>query len=168
MFFKTLAFLILLLGIFPVFFASATFVQPCMETFCYMKTEVIFLDHNEIRERILTEFYQWEGVKYKLGGVNDAGIDCSALMQEIFNNALEMELPRTTSEQIQKGRSVSIGQLKPGDLVFFHTKKTVRHVGVYVGKKKFVHASSSKGVTVSSLDNNYWIEHFEAARRVLS
>ncbi|WP_195723817.1 NlpC/P60 family protein [Ewingella americana] len=133
-----------------------------------METEATWRDHNEVRERILTEFYQWEGVKYKLGGVNDAGIDCSALMQEIFIGALEMELPRTTSEQIKKGRSVSISQLKPGDLVFFHTKKTVRHVGVYVGKKKFVHASSSKGVTVSSLDNSYWIEHFEAARRVLS
>lgn len=138
-----------------------------MNTLCYKQKEPAIQKNKEVRKKILTEFRQWEGVKYKLGGTSDSGIDCSALIQEIFDTALATHLPRTTSEQIKKGRPVHIDQLKPGDLIFFHTKKATRHVGVYVGKHKFIHASSSKGVTASSLENAYWSGHFEDARRVL-
>ncbi|WP_238714763.1 MULTISPECIES: C40 family peptidase [Tenebrionibacter/Tenebrionicola group] len=106
-------------------------------------------------------------MKYKWGGMNTAGIDCSALMQKIFQRGLAKNLPRTTAEQIKQGQRISVSDLRPGDLVFFQTKPHTRHVGVYIGEEKFIHASSSMGVTMSSLENNYWIHHFEAARRIL-
>lgn len=143
-------------------------MQPATEALYYKQKEAETQKSTEVRKRILTEFSRWKGVRYKLGGTSDSGIDCSALMQQIFDSALAMPLPRTTSEQIKKGLPVSIDQLKPGDLVFFQTKQTTRHVGVYVGKHMFVHASSSKGVTASSIESPYWSERFEDARRFLS
>lgn len=58
--------------------------------------------------------------------------------------------------------------MRPGDLIFFRMKKNVRHVGVYLGDNNFIHASSSKGVTMSNLNSPYWYERFEVAKRVVS
>jgi lipoprotein Spr len=76
------------------------------------------------------------------------------------------DLPRTTGEQIHRGVQVAQYRLKAGDLVFFQTGPNRRHVGVYIGDSQFIHASSSQGVTVSTLTDNYWQEHFITARRV--
>lgn len=87
-------------------------------------------------------------------------------MQVIFHGSMQMMLPRTTGEQIRNGVLISQDNLKPGDLVFFKTSGSTRHVGVYVGNNEFIHASKIKGVTVSSLANNYWQAHYETARRI--
>ncbi len=79
---------------------------------------------------------------------------------------MNMSLPRTTGEQINHGFHIAQNELKPGDLVFFKTSKATRHVGVYVGNNEFIHASKIKGVTISSLANNYWQAHYETARRI--
>ncbi|HEX4502036.1 MAG TPA: NlpC/P60 family protein [Scandinavium sp.] len=119
-----------------------------------------------IKSKILAQYSQWKGTRYHFGGSSHRGIDCSALMQAIFHGSMSMNLPRTTSEQIHNGYHIAQNQLKPGDLVFFKTSGSTRHVGVYVGNNEFIHASKIKGVTVSSLANNYWQAHYETARRV--
>lgn len=119
-----------------------------------------------VKAKILAEYSQWKGTRYHLGGHSHRGIDCSALMQEIFQGSMRMNLPRTTGEQMHNGYRISKGELKPGDLVFFKTSRATRHVGVYVGNNEFIHASKKKGVTVSNLDNEYWLAHYETARRL--
>lgn len=128
-------------------------------------------DEKEVRDRILSEFAQWEGVKYKLGGASKKGIDCSSLMQEIYHSAfadtLNERLPRTTARQISHGVGTTRADLRPGDLVFFRMTPAERHVGVYIGDTQFVHASTSQGVMISSLKNDYWKKRYTTARRVI-
>lgn len=123
-------------------------------------------DSREVKTAILEQFSNWKGTRYHLGGTTHKGVDCSALMQHIFNDSFHKSLPRTTTQQIKNGEKVSKEQLEPGDLVFFKTSPGMRHVGVYVGDNKFIHASSSEGVTMSSLANRYWVQHYETARRL--
>jgi lipoprotein Spr len=119
-----------------------------------------------IKSKILSQYAKWKGTQYRWGGQSRSGIDCSALMQKIFRGSLQMELPRTTGEQIKNGYRVTQHELKAGDLVFFRTSPDERHVGVYIGKDKFIHASKSQGVTVSVLSDSYWQAHYETARRI--
>ena len=76
------------------------------------------------------------------------------------------KVPRTTSQLSNLGTRIKKDQLRPGDLVFFKTGIKIRHVGIYVEKGKFLHASTSKGVIISRLNNVYWNKHFWQARRV--
>lgn len=119
-----------------------------------------------LQSRLLAEYAHWEGTRYRFGGHSHQGIDCSALMQELFRGAVNTPLPRTTGELLSTGRYVTRRALQPGDLVFFKTSATTRHVGVYVGNNAFIHASKMKGVTVSSLASTWWQDHYETARRV--
>ncbi|MDQ7010258.1 MAG: NlpC/P60 family protein [Mariprofundaceae bacterium] len=110
-------------------------------------------------------FYrEWEGVPYRWGGETKRGVDCSALTKNAYHAVPRITIPRTTAEQIREGRRISLRDASPGDLVFFDTG--FRHVGVYVGQNKFFHASSSKGVTLSSLANRYWSRTYRETRRI--
>lgn len=121
--------------------------------------------HSSQAYKKLTQIYnQWAGTRYRLGGTGARGIDCSAFMQETFASAFGISLPRSTSEQQAVGKRINKHELKQGDLVFFRSN---RHVGVYLGNGKFMHASTSQGVTISSLDENYWIRTYTQSRRVL-
>lgn len=117
------------------------------------------------RNILLEKFRSWEGVRYQWGGATRKGIDCSALVQK-FARGLDVELPRTTGQQVKVGKKIRKKELRPGDLVFFWTSPVQRHVGIYVGKSEFIHASSSKGVTRSSLNNSYWKARYETSVRV--
>ncbi|MFW5386396.1 NlpC/P60 family protein [Yersinia sp. 2538 StPb PI] len=117
-------------------------------------------------KKILTHYDEWEGVSYKLGGNTRKGIDCSAYMQRIFEDEFSLSLPRSAQEQMKQGSRITKEALDTGDLVFFKTSRQTRHVGVYIGEGKFIHASSSVGVTISKLDNKYWGARYEQARRI--
>ena len=112
-------------------------------------------------------FQEWQGVPYKYGGVNKDGVDCSAFTQDALNNLHQRSLPRTTQYQVVTGVKIPLAKAKKGDLIFFKTSVKVRHVGVYIGDREFMHASTSKGVIISSLDNPYWKKAFWQVRRVL-
>jgi len=115
-----------------------------------------------------TEAERWIGVKYRKGGQDRTGIDCSGLTARMYQTVAGVNLPRTTKDQAASGNLVSRTDLRPGDLVFFITLKDriVDHVGIYLGDTKFVHASASKGVVISSLLQDYYAQRYHSARRL--
>ncbi|RDF12001.1 hypothetical protein DPV92_02200 [Haemophilus paraphrohaemolyticus] len=115
-------------------------------------------------QKVNQVYRQWVGTRYHLGGTGVGGIDCSAFVQKTMSGAFNIHLPRSTAEQRHSGRSISKSDLQPGDLVFFRKNN---HVGVYIGGGKFVHASTSQGVTTSSLSESYWSRTYTQSRRVL-
>ncbi len=111
------------------------------------------------------------GVDYRFGGnTPDQGLDCSGLIRYVFQQATGIALPRSAREQARVGQSVKRGDLQPGDLVFFNTRRfQFSHVGLYIGDNRFIHAPSTGGsVEVSNLDNRYWQKAFNGARRIVS
>lgn len=121
----------------------------------------------EIKTKILEQYANWRGVAYRFGGTTKKGIDCSAFTQRMFSEQFGVDLPRSTDEQQYTGHWVRQQNLRPGDLVFFRTGPTNRHVGIYIGNDKFVHASTSSGVTVSAINDDYWSKRYYAARRII-
>ena len=115
-------------------------------------------------QKVNQVYRQWVGTRYHLGGTGVGGIDCSAFVQKTMSGAFNIHLPRSTAEQRHSGHSISKSDLQPGDLVFFRKNN---HVGVYIGGGKFVHASTSQGVTTSSLSESYWSRTYTQSRRVL-
>jgi cell wall-associated NlpC family hydrolase len=107
---------------------------------------------------------KWWGTKYCLGGSTDNCIDCSAFTQIIMKDVYGVSLPRTSQEQFTKSEKIELADLKEGDLVFFNTSgRNISHVGVYIANNKFVHASTSGGVTITDLNDRYWQPRFRAA-----
>ncbi|WP_415884230.1 NlpC/P60 family protein [Neptuniibacter sp. QD34_54] len=118
-----------------------------------------------VSQALLNQYNSWAGTPYRLGGNNRSGIDCSAFTQVTFRDQFGVDIPRTTRDQLGSGSNIDKGQLKAGDLVFFQTGYKQRHVGIYVQEGHFLHASTSKGVIISRLDNPYWQKHYWTARR---
>lgn len=110
---------------------------------------------------------QWRGTPYLLGGVGRRGIDCSAFIREVYKEYFNVSLPRHTRDQIREGRSVRRSGIRPGDMIFFETSRGVLHVGIAMQDGRFLHASTSQGVTISDLGNRYWSKRFLRARRVM-
>ncbi|GGG09877.1 hypothetical protein GCM10010912_62870 [Paenibacillus albidus] len=108
------------------------------------------------------------GSKYVAGGTSTNGFDCSGFTQYVFNK-IGIELPHQSGSQYQMGTAVSQEEMRAGDLVFFNTSgRGVSHVGIYVGEGKFAHASSSRGVTISSLSEKYYVNRYVGAKRIMS
>jgi cell wall-associated NlpC family hydrolase len=109
------------------------------------------------------------GVPYRWGGSDPArGLDCSGLVRHVFRSVAALELPRRSEQIGRLGRSVARAELRAGDLVFFNTLGYRNsHVAVYVGDGRFVHAPGRKGqVRIVGLDERYWRERFNGARRI--
>lgn len=110
----------------------------------------------------------WAGTRYRLGGTNRKGVDCSGFMQVTFRDLFGIDLPRMTVDQARVGTKVSKSDLQPGDLVFFKTGRgpNGRHVGVYVKDGQFLHASTKGGVIYSDMNSPYWSKTYWQARRL--
>lgn len=121
----------------------------------------------KLKNKFMAQYAQWKGVKYRLGGMDKSGVDCSGFVHVAFLDQLRKNIPRTTEQQVQLGKHIGQSNLKVGDLVFFKTSAKVRHVGIYIGSGQFMHASTSKGVTISYLDNVYWSSRYWTARRII-
>lgn len=119
-------------------------------------------------EKFLMTVVNYLGTPYKYGGTTRKGIDCSAFTQLIYKESFNIEIPRSTLQQIKIGNPVSREELKFGDLVFFNTRRRQNpgHVGIYLWDNYFVHASTKYGVTVSSMAEGYYDKRFVGARRV--
>ena len=123
-------------------------------------------NQSNVKRRLLSQYHDWKGAPYRYGGTSRNGVDCSAFVQNTFHNQLGYQLPRTTRTQIKSGSKVAKTDLKVGDIVFFKTGVKSLHNGIYIGASEFIHASSSKGVTISSLDNRYWQKTYLTSIRV--
>lgn len=122
---------------------------------------------NYINRRIISTAMQYIGVPYVFGGTSPYGFDCSGYVQYVFAHA-GISLPRTADAQYEVGTPISTADLMPGDAVFFTTYTYgASHVGIYVGDGNFIHASSSRGVTISSLSSAYYSTHYIGARRMM-
>lgn len=124
-------------------------------------------------ETIVQYAKKFNGTRYKYGGTTKRGMDCSGLVYTTFNDN-NVSVPRTTTDLKTFGDWVDLKEVNVGDLVFFATKKNsrkVNHVGIVTnvrpGNVEFIHASSSRGVIVSSLAEKYWYFAFVQARRIL-
>ena len=127
-------------------------------------------DRNKTKVVRIAESYL--GVPYRYGGTSKRGMDCSGLVYKSFQ-AVGKSIPRTSLQQSETGRRISMRSLRPGDLVFFKTGKSsqrINHVGIVSSvqgrKVTFIHASSSRGVKYDRLDEGYWEPLFKKAVRL--
>ena len=108
------------------------------------------------------------GVRYSYGGTSASGFDCSGFVRHVFKELGITSLDRTSAGMYGQGTAVDKSELQPGDLVFFNTSgKRVSHVGIFIGSGKFIHASTSKGVIKTSInDKQYWGKKYVGAKRI--
>ncbi|HIC7209047.1 C40 family peptidase [Burkholderia stabilis] len=128
-----------------------------------------FVDHSVGQEEISIQAMSLVGVPYRWGGnTPTSGFDCSGLVRYVIGRAADVNLPRTTADMSGRGVSIEPDQVAPGDLIFFNTTgRPHSHVGIYVGKLRFVNAPSTGGtVRLDYLTNPYWAKRFDGIRRV--
>lgn len=148
----------------PIFYidGKSTGIAPSADA---LKTPV----SNGSRNKIVEEAKKYLGVPYLWGGSTPNGFDCSGYVQYVLKQA-GISVPRTTEQQAQVGKYISKSALRPGDLVFLQNtyRAGISHVGIYIGNGQMIHASSSKGVTISHLSSSYYLEHYHSARQLIS
>jgi hypothetical protein len=128
-----------------------------------------FVDHSVGREEISIQAMSLVGIPYRWGGnTPDSGFDCSGLVRYVVARSASVNLPRTTADMSGSGESIEPDEVAPGDLIFFNTTgRPHSHVGIYVGKLRFVNAPSTGGtVRIDYLTNPYWAKRFDGIRRV--
>src|SRR5687767_13446002 len=110
---------------------------------------------------LIKEVIGWLGTPYKYGGTDKSGTDCSGFVMQVYKTVYSINTARSANGLYEACQKISRLKVKQGQLVFFkiNTEK-VGHVGIFIQDPYFIHASSSKGVMVSSLDENYWTKYF--------
>lgn len=119
--------------------------------------------------KLLDLIDSWYGTKYKYGGDSRQGVDCSGFTQAFMLSYYDKNIPRNSEEQYQQSKHIKKKKLRQGDLVFFKTKGKkggITHVGVYLCNNKFVHASTSSGVMISDLGEDYYSARYAGAGRM--
>jgi cell wall-associated NlpC family hydrolase len=127
-----------------------------------LNTEVELLANNYLLQGV----DEWYGTRYRMGGTTKRGVDCSAFTSAVYTSVYGLTIPRTAREQYRTTRRISMTELKEGDLLFFNTTGGVSHVGIYLQNNKFIHATSSRGVMVSDLFQNYYLKRYVGAGRI--
>ena len=118
---------------------------------------------NDIRERILSFARSKLGSRYVWGATGPNNFDCSGFVQYVFKRSAGVLIPRVSSDQADYRPRLLLMNVKKGDLIFFETtgKGRISHVGIYMGERQFIHASSGSGkVMISSLDTDYYMKSF--------
>ena len=116
---------------------------------------------------LFAEIDKWQGTRYRYGGATEKGIDCSAYTGTLVHHVFGLVLPRTAREQFANCIKLDKEEMLQGDLVFFNTRGGISHVGMYLGNGYFTHASTSIGVTISNLSEDYWSRKFIGGGRLI-
>ncbi|MGV3763127.1 C40 family peptidase [Parapedobacter sp.] len=113
--------------------------------------------------------YEWIGTPYRLGGKTKRGVDCSKFAYELYDKVFNTTLGHNSRNTYTQVDPIAKDKLMPGDLVFFKIRsRNITHVGVYIGDDKFAHASSSRGVMISDLNDAYWKRYYYNGGRMLA
>lgn len=130
--------------------------------------EKLGVSESDIKNEKLYQFINdWYGVKYKYGGKDKSGIDCSGLTSTLYSSVYKKTISSSTKALVNEVKKIKQSDLKEGDLVFFNTNgKSISHVGVYLQNQKFVHASTKKGVMISDLNEPYFQKTYVSSGRV--
>ncbi|MCE9679313.1 NlpC/P60 family protein [Shewanella sp. AS1] len=158
--------LILLLGLSISGCSTVPVTAPKEEVALSKSQQTLLQNSAKVKSTLYQQYTQWKGTKYQIGGLSSKGIDCSGFVYVTYRDKFGIKLPRATDHQKNVGTKVSKKELKAGDLVFFMTGRSQRHVGIYLEEGKFLHASTSKGVMISRLSDYYWKDKFWQARRI--
>lgn len=123
---------------------------------------------------ILAEAETYLGTPYRLGGMTKNGIDCSGFVLSVFGATTGISLPRVAASQAHEGERIEKEELKKGDLVFFSQGRgRISHVGIVYdideeGIVSFIHAATSKGVSIAKLTDKYWAPKYRFAKRIIT
>ncbi|TNE36411.1 NlpC/P60 family protein [bacterium] len=120
---------------------------------------------NKFEGKLLNSSKKWLGTPYQYGGTSHSGIDCSGFVLNVYED-MGYELPRTSQQQYGYTTKISSGEKQIGDLVFFRRGSDIGHVGIYLGSNKMIHASTSRGVIIQDLNNEYLQRTFAGFGRV--
>lgn len=123
-------------------------------------------DTSLVKDLLYAQYREWKGTRYQLRGLSKDGIDCSGFVHITFKSKLGVNLPRSSDLQAELGTGINKDELQAGDLVFFKTGRTLKHVGVYLEEGRFLHASTKSGVMISHLNESYWKSAYWKARRL--
>jgi lipoprotein Spr len=142
-----------------------------LKDFLDLGSEKVLDTHNTSADEIISTAQRYLGVPHCMGGTTMKCMDCSGLLVRVFAS-YGVRLPHNSEEQARYGKIITgMGQLKKGDLVFFitsyETNNFITHSGIYVGNNSFIHTSTTKGVTITSLNDPWWNEKFIFGTRVL-
>ncbi|HZK61243.1 MAG TPA: C40 family peptidase [Anaerovoracaceae bacterium] len=177
--------LILLIAVFQLFYASCSkhlYPDPSykniesrdekkkMDDFMHVGTGKALDTHSTTPDEIIKTARQYLGVPHCMGGTTKKCMDCSGLLATVFASH-GIKLPHNSEEQARYGKIITgMENLKKGDLVFFirsyRTSKFITHSGIYIGNNRFIHTSSSDGVTITSLNDPWWNQRYLFGTRV--
>jgi len=147
------------------YFIALSLITFMVLTSCKSHRESV--THQDGLAKLEKLYNKYKGIKYRYGGTDKRGFDCSGFVQRIYSEAFNIQLPRTTKVMMKTGKKINKNELKPGDLVFFHPTRKYYHVGIYMGNGIFMHASSARGISKSKMDMKYWKKSYITARRIL-
>ena len=143
-------------------------IENC-SAFQFKYAQLLDVEVESIFHSKLFDFIEdWLGTRYRYGGTDRKGIDCSAFTGRLLKDVYGLLLPRTARDQFHVTEMVANADLREGDLLFFNTRGGISHVGVYLGNQYFVHSSTSLGVTINSLREDYYSKRFLGAGRLRS
>lgn len=121
---------------------------------------------SDLRNKVINEAKQWIGTPYQYGGESKNGADCSGFVMSVYQN-LGIEIPRTSQQQFSYVQLINNYEREAGDLVFFKKNSQIFHVGIYLGDNYMIHASSSKGVIIQSINDNYFDDKYAGSGRII-
>jgi cell wall-associated NlpC family hydrolase len=117
---------------------------------------------DEINNQFIDEIKKWVNAPYKYGGTTRAGVDCSGFVQAVYKTVFNLSVAHQSEALYKKAKPVKQSELKEGDLLFFKIESTrISHVGMHITREYFIHASTKKGVVLSSLNEPYYKKTFE-------